>query len=96
MTLSQAPPIKIGQPFPEVSLTLITHTNDVDAGKFKEVQSSAHFANKRIVLICVPGAFTPTCSEKHLPSFVEHYSSLRAKNVDEIICTCMICVLAGN
>jgi peroxiredoxin len=41
---------------------------------------------KRIVVFGLPGAFTPTCSAKHVPGYIEHYDALRAKGVDEIWC----------
>ncbi|NOT67953.1 MAG: peroxiredoxin [Methylophilaceae bacterium] len=41
---------------------------------------------KKIVIFAVPGAFTPTCSIKHLPGYVSHYDELKAKGVDEIWC----------
>jgi glutaredoxin/glutathione-dependent peroxiredoxin len=41
---------------------------------------------KRIVIFGLPGAFTPTCSAKHVPGYIEHYEALRAKGVDEIWC----------
>lgn len=41
---------------------------------------------KTVVLFAVPGAFTPTCSLKHLPGFVEHAGAFKAKGVDEIVC----------
>lgn len=51
-----------------------------------EVSTDEVFAGKRVVLFGVPGAFTPTCSNKHLPGFLEHGDALRAKGVDEIAC----------
>ena len=45
------------------------------------------FAGKKVVLISVPGAFTPTCSMKHLPGFVEQAEALKAEGVDTIACT---------
>lgn len=44
------------------------------------------FAGKKVVLVSVPGAFTPTCSANHLPGFVDHAADLSAKGVDTIAC----------
>ena len=44
------------------------------------------FAGKKVVLVSVPGAFTPTCSMNHLPGFVEHADAISAKGVDTIAC----------
>ena len=44
------------------------------------------FANKKVVLFSVPGAFTPGCSAKHLPGFIENLSTLKTKGVDVIAC----------
>jgi peroxiredoxin (alkyl hydroperoxide reductase subunit C) len=43
-------------------------------------------AGKKIVIFALPGAFTPTCSAKHVPSYVEHFDAIKAKGVDEIWC----------
>ena len=44
------------------------------------------FKNKRLILFGVPGAFTPTCSEKHLPGYIKLYDSFKKKHIDEIYC----------
>ena len=64
------------------------------AGKFKEMGDSGPkdlttaqlFDGKRVVLFSVPGAFTPTCSAKHLPGFLQQAAALQAKGVDTIAC----------
>lgn len=52
----------------------------------KDVTVGEIFGGKKVVLFAVPGAFTPTCSMKHLPGFVEKVSEIKAKGVDEIVC----------
>lgn len=51
------------------------------------VSSEDYFKGKRIALFSVPGAYTPTCSAKHLPGFVAQADAIKAKGVDEIACT---------
>ena len=46
------------------------------------IDTASMFDGKHVVLFAVPGAFTPTCSEKHLPGFVEHYEAFRSKGID--------------
>lgn len=53
----------------------------------KPVDHDEFFNNRRVALFSVPGAFTPTCSAKHLPSFVEKARELKARGIDEIACT---------
>ena len=50
------------------------------------VSMDEFFKDKKVVLVSVPGAFTPTCSARHLPGFVEHADALTAKGVDTIAC----------
>jgi peroxiredoxin len=51
-----------------------------------DVKTDDLFAGKRVVLFAVTGAFTPTCSNEHLPGYLEHADAIRAKGVDDIIC----------
>ncbi len=73
--------IAVGDKLPDVKLVKVT-----DAGP-DAVQSADYFAGKRVALFSVPGAFTPTCSAKHLPGFVEKAAEFKAKGIDEIACT---------
>ena len=54
--------------------------------EWKQVTTDDVFAGKRIVLFGVPGAFTPACSENHLPGYEAQYDSFRALGIDEVIC----------
>ena len=73
--------ISVGDTIPDVKL--VKATNDGP----QPVQSADYFKGKKIALFSVPGAFTPTCSARHLPGFVEKAAELKAKGVDEIACT---------
>ena len=50
-----------------------------------DVKTDDLFSGKRVVLFAVTGAFTPTCSNEHLPGYIEHADAIRAKGVDDII-----------
>lgn len=52
-----------------------------------QVDTDGFFAGRRVALFAVPGAFTPTCSARHLPGFLDQAAALKAKGVDEIACT---------
>ena len=73
--------ISVGDTLPVVTLIKATAEGP------QPVKSSDYFAGKRVALFSVPGAFTPTCSAKHLPGFVEKAAELKAKGVDEIVGT---------
>lgn len=73
--------ISVGDKIPDVKLVKAT------ADGPQPVQTSDYFAGRRVALFSVPGAFTPTCSAKHLPGFVEKAGDLAAKGIDEIACT---------
>lgn len=73
--------ISKGDTIPEVGLVKATSEGP------QQVNSSEFFAGRKVALFAVPGAFTPTCSAKHLPGYVEKADELRAKGVDEIACT---------
>ncbi len=51
------------------------------------IDSAAYFAGRKVALFAVPGAFTPTCSARHLPGFVEAVQAFRDRGVDEVACT---------
>ncbi len=73
--------IAVGDKLPDVKLVKAT-----EAGP-EAVQAADYFKGKRVALFSVPGAFTPTCSVKHLPGFVEKAGELKAKGIDEIVGT---------
>ena len=72
--------ISVGDHIPDVSLTMATTDGP------QPTSSSDFFKDKTVALFAVPGAFTPTCSARHLPSFVEKAGELKAKGVDGIAC----------
>ena len=72
--------IKVGDTIPSMKLMVAT------ADGPKEIATDDLFKGKKIVLFAVPGAFTPTCSAKHLPGFVQNAEAILAKGADGIVC----------
>src|ERR1700694_4901229 len=72
--------IKVGDSIPHAKLTAATPEGP------KELTTEETFAGKKVVLFAVPGAFTPTCSAKHLPGYLNSIEAMQAKGVDTIAC----------
>jgi peroxiredoxin len=72
--------IKVGDKVPSVKLKQMTPEG------VKDVSTDDFFNGKKVVLFAVPGAFTPTCSAKHVPGFVQNDAALKAKGVDAVAC----------
>jgi peroxiredoxin len=72
--------IQQGDKLPDVPLTIATSDGP------KPTTSGDYFKDKKVALFAVPGAFTPTCSARHLPSYVDKAADLKGKGIDEIAC----------
>lgn len=82
--------IKVGDQIPTSTLSVMTDTGP------EPVSTHKLFSGKKVVLFSVPGAFTPTCSAKHLPGFVEHAEAILARGVDTIACMAVNDVFVMN
>ena len=72
--------IQVGDRLPDVPLAIAS------ADGPQPTTSGDYFTGKKVALFAVPGAFTPTCSARHLPSFVEKADELKGRGIDEIAC----------
>ena len=72
--------IQVGDHIPNVTLMKATSEGP------QPVDTESFFAGRKVAIFSVPGAFTPPCSARHLPGFVEKADELRAKGVDEVAC----------
>ena len=72
--------IQVGDKVPSTTLQHMTDSGPAD------ISSDEVFGGKKVVVFALPGAFTPTCSAKHLPGFVEKAEAIKAKGVDTIAC----------
>ena len=73
--------INVGDRLPSVPLTIATSDGP------QPTTTDDYFKGKRVALFAVPGAFTPTCSVRHLPSYVEKVGDLKSKGIDEVVGT---------
>lgn len=72
--------IQVGDKVPEATLRKFT------ADGMQKVALSGLIAGRKVVMFAVPGAFTPTCHEQHLPGFLENIDAIKAKGVDDVVC----------
>jgi len=72
--------IKVGETVPQATLYHMTESGPA------QISTDEIFKGKRVALFAIPGAFTPTCSAKHLPGFVQHADALKAKGIESIAC----------
>src|SRR5256714_11054930 len=81
-THSEGPPmtIQVGDKVPSATLKYLSPEGP------KEITTDELFSGKKVALFAVPGAFTPTCSQRHLPGYVDKASDLKGKGVDQIAC----------
>jgi peroxiredoxin len=67
--------IKVGDSIPAATLNILKDG-------VQPITTAEIFGGRKVVLFCVPGAFTPTCSERHLPGFIERYADFHARGID--------------
>jgi glutaredoxin/glutathione-dependent peroxiredoxin len=72
--------IKVGDKIPQATFKYLTPEGP------KEITSDELFGGKKVAFFAVPGAFTPTCSQRHLPGYLDKAAALKAKGVDTIAC----------
>lgn len=72
--------IVVGQKIPSADLKALIN------GEIKEVGVQTLLENKKALIFAVPGAFTPTCSNTHLPSYVKHLADLKSHGIEQVIC----------
>ena len=73
--------IKPGDRLPDAKFTVMT------ADGPKPMTGAEVFKGKKVAIFAVPGAYTPTCHKAHMPGFVERVAEIKAKGVDEVVCT---------
>src|SRR5579864_2430832 len=82
--------IQVGEKIPAATFKCVTPEGP------KEITTDELFRGKKVALFAVPGAFTPACSQRHLPGFVDKASDIKAKGVDTIACVAVNDVFVMN
>ncbi|KAJ2082162.1 peroxiredoxin type-2 [Coemansia sp. RSA 988] len=80
--------IKVGDVFPDAVLSYVPYdpSNPDACGLPQTLNTREAFKGKKVVLFAVPGAFTPTCSEQHMPGYIQHIDELKHKGADIVAC----------
>ncbi|KAL6585437.1 Peroxiredoxin-2E-1, chloroplastic [Orobanche minor] len=81
MAAAAVPKISVGDKLPDATLSYFDSSNEIQTVSISDLT-----ANKKSIILAVPGAFTPTCSQKHLPGFAQKAAEFKAKGVDTIAC----------
>jgi len=82
--------IQVGDKIPAATLKSVTPEGP------KDITTDELFRGKKVVLFAVPGAFTPACSQRHLPGYVDKAAELKAKGIDQIACVAVNDVFVMN
>jgi glutaredoxin/glutathione-dependent peroxiredoxin len=82
--------IRIGDPVPDATFTVMTPEGPAPK------KTSEIFNGRTVLLFAVPGAFTPTCHQKHLPGYLAEYDAIKAKGVDTVACVAVNDVFVMN
>jgi peroxiredoxin len=82
--------IQVGDTLPDITLSIM------GANGPQPISTANLLGHGRVVLFAVPGAFTPTCSAKHLPGFIEHAAEIKARGIDTLVCVSVNDVFVMN
>ncbi|GMH99209.1 hypothetical protein TrST_g6328 [Triparma strigata] len=85
---SHSTPITVGSTIPSITFVTRTRIESTDQNPFdwKDLTTASLFGGKRCVIFSLPGAFTPTCSNTHLPGYEKAYEEIKGMGVDEVYC----------
>jgi glutaredoxin/glutathione-dependent peroxiredoxin len=83
--MSEIKQLNLGGKLPEHTFQVLKEEEE-DKHSVAQVSVASLFAGKKVVLFALPGAYTPTCSARHLPGFVDDADKIFAKGVDSIVC----------
>ena len=86
LTMRSFATIKVGDSFPSCKVGLVKHGGGNGGYENSHIDTAEYLANKKVVLVAIPGAFTPVCMGTHLPEYINDATKIKSSGVDEIIC----------